>query len=407
MLTRVFLPRRIAVSVGRLFATSVPHWNVKGTATTPLDADAIKAQIAQLKTARKERLFAKRKEVRAQNLVREEQNEAKKLAAIQARLAKRKEIRAQLRLRAIARKEQGATESAERVAMIFARRALKQSRLAKWKEICAQLRARAVFRKEQAAARAATERAKATESAKTAAAVEKVKTTSKLPSAFNVYTAEQWRLHGEQMASALQPGEKITVAFARVSVQYKALTAEQRLPYEQKAAANLKLREAASAKNQGLCMSAFTLFVKTNFKVTAESIPDAPIVEGAVVDRKALAIAKMSLIMRALAVKWKALSPGERAAYKAKADVIRAEAQKNLAEMVAETKQEPRVLKGARVVSNVSKNGVVVDRKALTFGKSQKGIKALAVNWKEVSPASKAKIDASRAEIAMSVFKTA
>ena len=48
MLTRVVLRRGATLSVRRLFATSVPRWNVptsaKGTATEPLDADAIKAQ---------------------------------------------------------------------------------------------------------------------------------------------------------------------------------------------------------------------------------------------------------------------------------------------------------------------------------------------------------------------------
>ena len=46
MLTRVVLRRGVTVSVGRLFATSVPRWNVPrsvdGTAT--VDADTIKAQ---------------------------------------------------------------------------------------------------------------------------------------------------------------------------------------------------------------------------------------------------------------------------------------------------------------------------------------------------------------------------
>ena len=55
MLTRVLLPRGATVSVRRLFATSVPRWKVptsgEGTATAPLDANAIKAQIAQLKVA--------------------------------------------------------------------------------------------------------------------------------------------------------------------------------------------------------------------------------------------------------------------------------------------------------------------------------------------------------------------
>ena len=69
MLTRVVLPHGARLSIGRLFATSVPRWNVptpvKGTATAPLDADAIKAQHktdqqtiqkAQLEDRRKNRL---------------------------------------------------------------------------------------------------------------------------------------------------------------------------------------------------------------------------------------------------------------------------------------------------------------------------------------------------------------
>ena len=164
MLTRVLLPQGTAVSVGRLFATSVSRWNVKDTATAPIDVGAIQAQIAKLKAARKERLTAKRNE---QNLIRQEQNkiaDAKKVAARRdlkkSRLAKRKEIRA----KALFREEQAAAEStkkkAELDALISARRALKQCRkqnqLAKHKESRAQLRAKAVFRRQQADARAAT-----------------------------------------------------------------------------------------------------------------------------------------------------------------------------------------------------------------------------------------------------------
>ena len=93
------------------------------------------------------------------------------------------------------------------------------------------------------------------------------------------------------------------------------------------------MREAARSKIQGLRMFAYSLFLKTHYKEVAASIPDAPIVEGAVVDRKALMIAKAPKIMKALAAKWKALTPEEQAAYKTKAAAIRAEAQKNLAEM--------------------------------------------------------------------------
>ena len=136
----------------------------------------------------------------------------------------------------------------------------------------------------------------------------------------------------------------------------------------------------------------------------------APIVEGAVVDRQALALVKTPLIAKAMGVKWKALSPEEQAAYKANADASRYEAEKNLAEIV---------------------EGAIVDRKAsLNLVKSQKVLKvspeeqsaynvdrkALGTKWKALSPEERAasKVDASRAEaqkklaeMACSVFKTA
>ena len=96
MLTRVLLPRGAAGV--RLFATSVPRWNVKGTATAPLDADAIKAQIPQLKTAQKE--LQARKERIAANIVAQKAKRVEKLAARRARkerlIAKRKVVRSQL-----------------------------------------------------------------------------------------------------------------------------------------------------------------------------------------------------------------------------------------------------------------------------------------------------------------------
>ena len=104
-------------------------------------------------------------------------------------------------------------------------RARKQSQLAKRKEIRAQLLARAMLEKVKA---------------------KPWRKLGKLPARpLAVYMTEHFK-------AAQEPGEKIGVVMKRVVAQFKALTAEQRLPYEEKAAANLKVREAASAKIQGL-----------------------------------------------------------------------------------------------------------------------------------------------------------
>ena len=172
MLTRIVLPRGAAMSVGRLFATSVPRWNV------PTSVEG---------TATKDGLIAKRKEIRVQL----------QEIRVAARETKRKQISAQL-----------------------------------------------LFRKEQAAARVVNKSTEAT------AALKKVKTTpwgklGKLPSRpFQVYMAERF-------ASGRQPNEKIGVTMKRIYSQFKELTAEQRLLYEEEAAANLKVREASDCKDQG------------------------------------------------------------------------------------------------------------------------------------------------------------
>ena len=366
MLTRVLRPRGAAWSVGRLFATSVPRWDVptsnpgvrqsldsmegsatelplsssvEGPATATLDAAAIKAQLAQLKTAQhaiqKAELEARKERIAASIAARD----AKRVAALEARqarierarqarierlTAKRKEVRPQeegqqslesmegtatasLDADAIkaqlaqlykaqqaiqqsemkARKEQIAAKivvrEVERIARLEACRARLQSWLAKRKAI----RARVADHKEQAATRAASDLAET----KAVAALQKVKTTSL-----------------GKLGKPVQSGE-------------------HHFSHKEKAAANLKVREAANAKLQGLVrMSGYSLFAKTNFKKTAESIPDSlSFAEGGKTANR--------LVMMTLGAKWKALSPKERTAYKIKANSIRADAQKNQSEM--------------------------------------------------------------------------
>ena len=326
MLTRFLLPRGAAASFERLFATSIPRWNVP---TAPLDADVIRAPKQMtarefIQNARKEAQLKARKERKNQLIV------------------KRKEIRAQRLAQKVFRREQSAAQaerkSAEakpkRAEVLKAHRERKQQLLAKCKEIRAQVRAQAASKtaeanakraevlsaviakrkkiKEQAAARAASKTAEA----QAAAALEKAKKApwhkhGKLPSRpLGVYMEQQ--LASDAIRD---PGEKISDAKKRIGAQFKALTPEQCRPYEETAAVNLKVREAALAKIQGLKVTPYFFFVKDNYQNVADGL----------VDGKGVA--------KALAAKYKALSPEERAPFEAKADGIRAEAQKNLAEM--------------------------------------------------------------------------
>ena len=267
-LSRVLLPRGAAVSVGRLFATSVPRWNVptsvKGTTTAPLDAirrrRRRKPQLANQMTARQfihnAQLKANEERIAAKIAAKEAVCEAKRAEKLADTMKREEQAAAQAASKsaeaeaaALLKKERliaiDVARKAKRADKMSASRARKERLIAKRKENRAQLRARGVARKEQAAARAASKSAEA----EAAALLKKLRTTP-------------WLKHGKlpprplgvymDMHLTMQPDEKILMARKRISAEYKALTAEQRLPYEEKAAANLKVREAALAKIQGL-----------------------------------------------------------------------------------------------------------------------------------------------------------
>ena len=135
MLTRVLLPRVAAVSVGRLFATSVPRWNVptsvEGTATAALDADAIRARLAQIKAAQKAQLKDRKERIRASIVARKAKRvEMSARHDLKERMiAKRKEIRARLLARAVARKEKAAARAASKRADVKAAALLEKEQL--------------------------------------------------------------------------------------------------------------------------------------------------------------------------------------------------------------------------------------------------------------------------------------
>jgi predicted phage gp36 major capsid-like protein len=145
----------------------------------------------------------------------------------------------------------------------------------------------------------------------------------KLPNrAFPIYTSE----HYANAASA-SPTSKPMEVIGHLRAQYKALTPEQRAPYEAKAQANRAARQAAKAITGGLRITPYALFLKDNYATVSAQIP------GADGPKKIPAIAK------AMSIKWKELSLEARVAYKNKAESLRAEAQKNVASAMQEQSQ--------------------------------------------------------------------
>ena len=122
-------------------------------------------------------------------------------------------------------------------------------------------------------------------------------------------------------ALAAQPGEKPLSVIIRIRSEYKTLTAEGRAPYEEKAAANLRARDAARDKIKGLHLTPYFLFAKENFSRVSGGIDGPP------------SLAKGGAVARALSEQWKMLSAGARAEYKTRVDAIRAEAQANFDEL--------------------------------------------------------------------------
>ena len=261
MLTRVVLPHGARLSIGRLFATSVPRRNVPtSVAVEQSDEDVYREWVMWVKGTATEPLA--RKEQEAENKPYSTQRAIRK-----AKLE--------------ARKEQIAADIVAQIESLIAKRNAAE--------------AKASLKQERIAANVVAQKAKTSSL--------KWQKLGELPSRpLSVYTAVHF-------ASAMQPGENIEVAMTRIHSQYKALTAEQRFPYEEKAASNLKVKGLKNA-----------LSIKANYKEVTESTPDARSVK------------KNGMVAKALTSKYKALSPEERAAY---ADGIRAEAQVNLAEMAS------------------------------------------------------------------------
>ena len=98
MLTRFLFSRGTAMSVGRLFATSVPRWknptSLKVTATASLDAVAIKAKLAKLKAAKLAIQKAEVNAIKALKMISKVHARSKKThqATLKAQLKPRKQI---------------------------------------------------------------------------------------------------------------------------------------------------------------------------------------------------------------------------------------------------------------------------------------------------------------------------